>query len=99
MNTRIGLVITAVAGAAAIIYSRWKQRAARINAKERDHTQSSNLYNPPKWYKQIKNLPEIDGTRMVALRYANPSASSAGNDLAQVVNKNVPYYHKGKRHH
>lgn len=99
MNTRIGLMITAAAGVAAFIYSRWKKRFVNINTEKDHQHEKSNLSYPPKWHNQIKNLPDIDAADIVSLQYANSSISSNSNEVAQNLAKHVPYHQRGKRHH
>lgn len=99
MNTRIGLIITAAAGVAAFIYSRWKKQSVNIDTEKDRHQEKSNLSYPPKWHNQIKNLPDMDATDIVSLQYANSFVSSNGNEVLKNLAKNVPYYQRGKRHH
>jgi len=99
MNRRIGLMITAAAGVAAFIYSRWKKQSVNIDTEKDRHQEKSNLTYPPTWHNQIKNLPDVDADDIVSLQYANSSISSNGNEVVQNLAKNVPYYQRGKRHH
>lgn len=98
MYTRIGLMITAAAGVAAFIYSRWKKRFVNINTEKEHQYEKSNLSSPPKWYNQIKNLPDVDATDIVSLQYANSPISSKGNEIVHNLVQQVPYHQKGERH-
>jgi len=97
MKAQIGLVITAVAGAALFVYKRWKQRSAQQSTGETERKQTGNLTNPPSWYRPL-NMPDIDSMDIVSLQYAPAMASPERNDAVQGINKNVSYYHKGNRH-
>ena len=97
MKAQIGLVITAVAGAALLVYRRWKQRSAQESTEQTDRKNTGNLANPPSWYRPLK-MPEIDTTDIVSLQYAPAMASPDRNDAQQGINKNISYYHKGNRH-
>ncbi|QRQ63747.1 MULTISPECIES: hypothetical protein [Sphingobacterium] len=97
MKAQIGLVITAVAGAALLVYRRWKQRSVQESTEQTDHKNTGNLTNPPSWYRPLK-MPEMDSTDIVSLQYAPAMASPDKNDAAQGINKNIAYYHKGNRH-
>ncbi len=97
MKAQIGLVITAVAGAALLVYRRWKQRSAQESTEQTDRKNTGNLTNPPSWYRPLK-MPEIDSTDIVSMQYASAMASPDKNDAAQGINKNIAYYHKGNRH-
>ncbi len=97
MKAQIGLVITAVAGAALLVYRRWKQRSVQESTEQTDRKNTGNLTNPPSWYRPLK-MPEIDSTDIVSMQYAPAMASPDKNDAAQGINKNIAYYHKGNRH-
>ncbi|TWI18792.1 MULTISPECIES: hypothetical protein [Sphingobacterium] len=97
MKAQIGLVITAVAGAALLVYRRWKQRSVQESTEQTDRKNTGNLTNPPSWYRPLK-MPEMDSTDIVSLQYAPAMASPDKNDAAQGINKNIAYYHKGNRH-
>ncbi|WP_312336512.1 hypothetical protein [Sphingobacterium sp.] len=97
MKAQIGLVITAVAGAALLVYRRWKQRSVQESNEKTDRKNTGNLTHPPSWYRPLK-MPEIDTTDIVSLQYAPAVASPDRNDSAQGINKNISYYHKGNRH-
>ncbi len=97
MKAQIGLVITAVVGAALLVYRRWKQRSVQESTEQTDRKNTGNLTNPPSWYRPLK-MPEIDSTDIVSLQYAPAMASPDKNDAAQGINKNIAYYHKGNRH-
>jgi len=97
MKGQIGLVITAVAGVALLVYRRWKQRSVQESTEQTDRKNTGNLTNPPSWYRPLK-MPEIDTTDIVSLQYAPAMASPDRNDAAQGINKNISYYHKGNRH-
>ncbi|WP_286882733.1 MULTISPECIES: hypothetical protein [Sphingobacterium] len=97
MKAQIGLVIMAVAGAALLVYKRWKQRSVQESTETTDRKQTGNLTNPPSWYRPLK-MPDIDSSDIVSLQYAPPTVSPERNDAAQALNKNISYYHKGNRH-
>ena len=97
MKAQIGLVITAVAGAALLVYRRWKQRSGQESTEQTDRKNTGSLTNPPSWYRPLK-MPEIDTTDIVSLQYAPAMASPDRNNAAQGINKNISYYHKGNRH-
>jgi len=97
MKAQIGLVITAVAGAALLVYRRWKQRSVQESTEQTNRKNTGNLTNPPSWYRPLK-MPEIDTTDIVSLQYAPAMASPDRNDAQQGINKNISYYHKGNRH-
>jgi len=97
MKAQIGLVITAVAGAALLIYRRWKQRSVQESIEKTDHKETGNLANPPSWYRPLK-MPDIDSIDIVSLQYAPVMVSPDRNDAAQGINKHIAYYHKGNRH-
>ncbi|QQT56059.1 hypothetical protein [Sphingobacterium siyangense] len=97
MKAQIGLVITAVAGAALLIYRRWKQRSVQESTEKTDHKETGNLTNPPSWYRPLR-MPEIDSMDIVSLQYAPIRVSPDRNDAAQGINKHISYYHKGNRH-
>jgi hypothetical protein len=97
MKAQIGLVITAVAGAALLVYRRWKQRSGQESTEQTDHKNTGSLTNPPSWYRPLK-MPKIDTTDIVSLQYAPAMASPDRNNAAQGINKNISYYHKGNRH-
>jgi hypothetical protein len=97
MKAQIGLVITAVAGAALLVYRRWKQRSVQESTEQTDRKETGNLTNPPSWYRPLK-MPEIDSMDIVSLQYAPVRVSPDRNDAAQGINKHISYYHKGNRH-
>ncbi|QRQ63729.1 hypothetical protein [Sphingobacterium multivorum] len=97
MKAQIGLVITAVAGAALLVYKRWKQRSVQESTETTDRKQTGNLSNPPSWYRPLK-MPDIDSSDIVSLQYAPATVSPDRNDAAQGINKNISYYHKGNRY-
>ncbi len=97
MKAQIGLVITAVAGAALLLYRRWKQRSVQESTEQTDRKETGNLTNPPSWYRPLK-MPEIDSMDIVSLQYAPVRVSPDRNDAAQGINKHISYYHKGNRH-
>lgn len=97
MKAQLGLVITAVAGAALLVYRRWKQRSVQESTEKTDRKESGNLMNPPSWYRPLK-MPEIDSMDIVSLQYAPVMVSPDRNDAAQGINKHISYYHKGNRH-
>ncbi len=97
MKAQIGLVITAVAGAALLVYRRWKQRPVQESTEQTDRKETDNLTNPPSWYRPLK-MPEIDSMDIVSLQYASVRESPDRNDAAQGINKHISYYHKGNRH-
>jgi len=97
MKAQIGLIITAVAGAALLVYRRWKQGTVQESTEKTDRKQTGNLTNPPSWYRPLK-MPEIDTIDIVSLQYVPVLVSPNRNDAAQGINKNISYYHKGNRH-
>lgn len=97
MKAQIGLIITAVAGAALFVYRRWKQGSVQESTEKTDRKQTGNLTNPPSWYHPLK-MPEIDSMDIVSLQYAPLMVSLDRTDAAQGINKNISYYHKGNRH-
>jgi len=97
MKAQIGLVITAVAGAALLIYRRWKQRSVHESTEQTDRKETGNLTNPPSWYRPL-NMPEIDSMDIVSLQYAPVRVSPDRNNAVQGINKHISYYHKGNRH-
>ncbi|MNK04041.1 hypothetical protein D3C87_218970 [compost metagenome] len=97
MKAQIGLVITAVAGAALLVYRRWKQRSVQESTEQTDRKGTGNLTNPPSWYRPLK-IPDIDSSDIVSLQYLPVMVSPSRNDAAQGINKNVAYHAKGNRH-
>lgn len=97
MKAQIGLVITAVAGAALLVYKRWKQRSGQESTEKTDRKETGSLTNPPAWYRPLK-MPDLDSSDIVSLQYAPVTVSSGRNDAAHGINKNIAYYHKGNRH-
>lgn len=97
MKAQIGLVITAVAGAALLVYRRWKQRSVQESTETTDHRETGNLTNPPSWYRPLQ-MPQIDSMDIVSLQYAPVMVSSGRYEAARGINKNISYYHKGNRH-
>ncbi|RKO70659.1 hypothetical protein D7322_15405 [Sphingobacterium puteale] len=97
MKAQIGLIITAVAGAALLVYRRWKEGTIQESTEKTDRRQTGNLTNPPSWYRPLK-MPEIDNMDIVSLQYAPVRVSPDRNDSAQGIKKNISYYHKGNRH-
>ncbi|MNG73290.1 hypothetical protein [Sphingobacterium sp. GVS05A] len=97
MKAQIGLIITAVAGAALLAYRSWKQRSVQGSTEKTDRKQTGNLTNPPSWYRPLK-MPDIDSIDIVSLQYAPAMVSPDRNDAAQGINKNISYYPKGNRH-
>jgi len=97
MKAQIGLVITAVAGAALLIYRHWKQRSVQESTEQTDRKETGNLTNPPSWYRPL-NMPEIDSMDIVSLQYAPARVSPDRNNAVQGINKHISYYHKGNRH-
>ena len=97
MKAQIGLVITAVAGAALLVYRRWKQRSVQASTEKTDRKGTGSLTNPPSWYRPLK-MPKIDSTDIVSLQHAPVMVSADRNDAVQGINKSVSYYHKGNRH-
>ncbi|WP_286849437.1 MULTISPECIES: hypothetical protein [Sphingobacterium] len=97
MKAQIGLVITAVAGAALLIYRRWKQRSVHESTEQTDRKETGNLTSPPSWYRPL-NMPEIDSMDIVSLQYAPVRVSPDRNNAVQGINKHISYYHKGNRH-
>ncbi|MGJ1436016.1 hypothetical protein [Sphingobacterium siyangense] len=97
MKAQIGLVITAVAGAALLVYRRWRQRSVQESTEKTDRKETGNLTNPPSWYRPLK-MPDIDSMDIVSLQYAPVMVSSDRNDAAQGINKHISYYNKGNRH-
>ncbi|ULT25697.1 hypothetical protein KUH03_01440 [Sphingobacterium sp. E70] len=69
MKAQIGLIITAVAGAALLVYRRWKQRSGQESTEQTDREQTGNLTSPPSWYRPLK-MPDIDSKDIVSLQYA-----------------------------
>ena len=97
MKAQIGLVITAVAGAALLVYRRWKQRSVHESTAKTAGKQTGSLTNPPSWYRPLK-MPDIDSSDIVSLQYVPVMVSPSRNDPAHGINKNVAYHAKGNRH-
>lgn len=97
MKAQIGLFITAVAGAALLVYRRWKQRSVQETTEQTDRKETGNLTNPPSWYHPLK-MPDIDSTDIVSLQYAPVTVLPDRNDAAKGIGRNILYYHKGNRH-
>ncbi|MDR2274951.1 MAG: hypothetical protein LBF27_28840 [Sphingobacterium sp.] len=97
MKAQIGLIITAVAGTALLVYRRWRQGSVQESTEKTDRKQTGNLTKPPSWYRPFK-MPEINSMDIVSLQYAPLMVSLDRTDAAQGINKNISYYHKGNRH-
>ncbi len=97
MKAQIGLIITAIAGAALLVYRSWKQGSVQESTEKTDRKETGNLANPPSWYRPLK-MPDINSIDIVSLQYAPVMVSPERNDATQGINKHISYYHKGNRH-
>lgn len=96
MNTKITLVIAAIAGTALMVLKHWKKQATTAKT---DGQQRRNKQARPPGYRPLPDLSQADAPNIVALQYVDPAFSSGSSNHAAGFNRDIPYHHRGTRHH